>query len=542
MGPEYTELQAWSSARACTRCARRPAARTSSSAGRTARRRSSSAATSAPGAATSARSTPASPPPLDRDEPRRVAESVATMGLRYATITGVARDDLEDGGAWLYAETVRQIHAPVPGLRRRAADPRLQRRARAAGRGLRLAARGARAQRRDRAADLQADPARLPLRALAGRHPQARAAGLVTKSNLILGMGEEREEVSQALRDLHDAGCDLLTITQYLRPTPRHHPVDRWVKPEEFVELRDEAEEIGFAGVMSGPLVRSSYRAGRLYRQASGAQARRPPVLAPCDPRPSGHRSPRRRSSRMGLQGTPADGFPERGGREDGGDEGRLRCCQAEAGIGGGGARVRFARRCRRVSVPWGPSSPAITWYARSRWLPSPWPPGPARDCPASPISSRGTRLPAVVAGVVVVGGRAERGAYRRDYEGRPGVIGLPRWPPPSAAAHQAKGPVRRAGGERPVTGRLMQGRTRVPLTLRNPYPAVHGEAEERGPRGCARGYPAGERRGRPGDKAARGAADPIASGVSGVGRARVVVLRTGLAGFRSRSTCWAAS
>ena len=103
---------------------------------------------------------------------------------------------------------------------------------------------------------------------------QARAAGLVTKSNLILGMGEEVEEVRQALVDLHDAGCDLVTITQYLRPSPRHHPVERWVKPEEFVALADYAEEIGFLGVLSGPLVRSSYRAGRLYEQALGARSR----------------------------------------------------------------------------------------------------------------------------------------------------------------------------------------------------------------------------------------------------------------------------
>jgi lipoic acid synthetase len=96
----------------------------------------------------------------------------------------------------------------------------------------------------------------------------SRAAGLVTKSNLILGMGETRDEVSEALRDLHGAGTEIITITQYLRPSPRHHPVERWVKPEEFIELQAEATEIGFAGVMSGPLVRSSYRAGRLYRQA----------------------------------------------------------------------------------------------------------------------------------------------------------------------------------------------------------------------------------------------------------------------------------
>jgi lipoic acid synthetase len=85
-------------------------------------------------------------------------------------------------------------------------------------------------------------------------------------------MGETREEISQALRDMHDAGCDLVTITQYLRPTPRHHPIERWVKPQEFVELQGEATEIGFAGVMSGPLVRSSYRAGTLYRQAIEAR------------------------------------------------------------------------------------------------------------------------------------------------------------------------------------------------------------------------------------------------------------------------------
>jgi len=100
----------------------------------------------------------------------------------------------------------------------------------------------------------------------------ARGAGLVTKSNLILGMGEDRSEISQALLDLYEAGCELLTITQYLRPSKRHHPVERWVKPEEFAELQTEATEIGFAGVMSGPLVRSSYRAGRLYQQAMDAR------------------------------------------------------------------------------------------------------------------------------------------------------------------------------------------------------------------------------------------------------------------------------
>ena len=208
------------------------------------------------------------PAALDRDEPRRVAESVAAMGLRYATVTGVARDDLPDGGAWLYAETVRCIHAMTPGTGVEllipdfnAHPPLLAEVFGAAPEVLahnletvpRLFRQIRPAFRYDRSLDV--------LRA-------ARAAGLVTKSNLILGLGERRDEISQAMRDLADAGCELLTITQYLRPSVRHHPVARWVKPEEFVELREEAEGLGFAGVMSGPLVRSSYRAGRLYQQA----------------------------------------------------------------------------------------------------------------------------------------------------------------------------------------------------------------------------------------------------------------------------------
>jgi len=213
------------------------------------------------------------PEPLDRDEPRRVAESVRTMGLRYATVTGVARDDQPDGGAWLYAETIRQIHdlcsgtgveILVPDFN---GEPALLR------------------QVFDAAPEVFAHNVETVPRIFKAIRPaftysrsldvlsQGRAAGMVTKSNLILGMGETREEVSQALRDLHEAGTDLITITQYLRPTPRHHPVERWVKPEEFVELEAEARQIGFAGVMSGPLVRSSYRAGRLYREALAARA-----------------------------------------------------------------------------------------------------------------------------------------------------------------------------------------------------------------------------------------------------------------------------
>jgi lipoic acid synthetase len=208
------------------------------------------------------------PAPLDRDEPRRVAESVRAMGLRYATVTGVARDDLGDEGAWLYAETVRAIHRHAPGtgvellIPDFSGDPALL--AEVFGAGPEVLAHNLETVPR---IFKRIRPAFRYERSL-GVLGRARADGLVTKSNLILGLGEERAEVSAAMRDLHEAGCDLLTITQYLRPSPRHHPVERWVPPEEFVELRAEAEEIGFAGVLSGPLVRSSYRAGRLYAQA----------------------------------------------------------------------------------------------------------------------------------------------------------------------------------------------------------------------------------------------------------------------------------
>jgi lipoic acid synthetase len=212
------------------------------------------------------------PEPLDRDEPRRVAESVHAMGLRYATITGVARDDLPDGGAWLYAETVRQIHAANPGTGVELLAPDFN-----AVPELLTEVFGSRPE--VFAHNIETVP-RIFKRIRPGfRYERSldvlrlgRDAGLVTKSNLILGMGEERHEITQALRDLRGVGCELVTITQYLRPSAKHHPVTRWVKPQEFVELRDEADELGFAGVMSGPLVRSSYRAGRLYDQAVAAR------------------------------------------------------------------------------------------------------------------------------------------------------------------------------------------------------------------------------------------------------------------------------
>ena len=208
------------------------------------------------------------PADYDTDEPRRVADSVLSMRLRYATVTGVARDDLPDEGAWLHAETVRRIHAVNPGT------------------GVEILATDFSGN-----ADLLAEvfssrpevfahnvetvprlfkrirPAFRYERSL-GVITSAREAGLITKSNLILGMGEERAEISQALQDLHDAGTDIITVTQYLRPTARHLPVARYLPPQEFIEIKEEAEEIGFLGVLAGPLVRSSYRAGRLWAQS----------------------------------------------------------------------------------------------------------------------------------------------------------------------------------------------------------------------------------------------------------------------------------
>jgi lipoic acid synthetase len=213
------------------------------------------------------------PQPLDTDEPRRVAESVKTMGLRYATVTGVARDDLDDEGSWLYAETVRQIHALDIGTKVELLIPDFSGNPELLGHVF------------EAAPEVLAHNVETVPRIFKRIRPaftyersldvltQARAVGLVTKSNLILGMGETIEEVHQALQDLHAAGCELITITQYLRPSPRHHPVERWVRPEEFVELAEYATEVGFSGVMSGPLVRSSYRAGRLYEQALHARA-----------------------------------------------------------------------------------------------------------------------------------------------------------------------------------------------------------------------------------------------------------------------------
>jgi len=217
------------------------------------------------------------PDAFDADEPRRVGESVAKMQLRYSTVTGVARDDLPDEGAWLYAETIRQIHQQSPGTGVEILVPDFSGKPE-------LLQKVFDAQPEVFAHNLETVPRIFKEIRPAFRYErsldvitQARDAGLVTKSNLILGMGETIDEILEALQNLYNAGTDIVTITQYLRPSVRHHPVSRWVKPEEFVMLKDAAEEMGFLGVLSGPLVRSSYRAGRLWAQSMQAKGRAVP-------------------------------------------------------------------------------------------------------------------------------------------------------------------------------------------------------------------------------------------------------------------------
>jgi lipoic acid synthetase len=222
----------------------------------------------------------AKPAPVDEEEPERIARAVAAMGLRYVVLTGVARDDLEDGGARIWAETIRAIRRVVPGC------------------GVEVLPSDLRGGERDIATVLDAGPEVFAhnLETVRRLHPRIRPAfgydrslgvlrfakdhrpGQVTKSNVIVGMGETREEVLEALRDLADAGCDIVTIGQYLQPTALHLPVDRWVRPEEFTELERAGEALGIAHMEAGPLVRSSYHAGEQLRRAlaAGGGAARP--------------------------------------------------------------------------------------------------------------------------------------------------------------------------------------------------------------------------------------------------------------------------
>ncbi len=210
------------------------------------------------------------PTELDEDEPRRVAESVASMGLEHVVITSVNRDELPDGGAGIYAETIRRIRTLMPGCSVEVLIPDFK------------------GDEDALATVLAAGPAILGhnLETVERLHPDVRpggrywrsisylgaskrlAPGILTKTGIILGMGEEPGEIRQAMADLREAGVDILTLGQYLRPSPQHIPVARWVTPREFAEWKRVGEqELGFPHVESGPLVRSSYHAKEQARE-----------------------------------------------------------------------------------------------------------------------------------------------------------------------------------------------------------------------------------------------------------------------------------
>ena len=210
------------------------------------------------------------PGEVDRDEPARIADAVAQMGLRFVVLTGVARDDLPDGGASVWAQTVRRVREAVPDA------------------GIEVLPSDFKGGERDIATLLDAEPDVFAhnLETVRRLHGRIRPAfgydrslevlriakrvrpGQITKSNLILGMGERTDEVAPAMRDLVAAGCDILTMGQYLQPTPQHLPVDRWVHPDEFTAHAREGEAMGIAHVEAGPLVRSSYHAGTQFQRA----------------------------------------------------------------------------------------------------------------------------------------------------------------------------------------------------------------------------------------------------------------------------------
>jgi lipoic acid synthetase len=217
----------------------------------------------------------ARPDPVDEDEPNRIASAVRRMGLRFVVLTGVARDDLADGGARIWAATIRAVREAVPGC------------------GVEVLPTDFKGGERDIATVIDAEPDVFAhnLETVQRLHGRIRPAfgyarsldvlrtakrlraGQITKSNLILGMGETPSEVAEALADLRDAGCDLVTMGQYLQPTKLHLPVDRWVPPDEFIEHKRVGEAMGIPHVEAGPLVRSSYHAGKQFQRATAAMA-----------------------------------------------------------------------------------------------------------------------------------------------------------------------------------------------------------------------------------------------------------------------------
>lgn len=210
------------------------------------------------------------PTELDEDEPRRVAQTVKEMELEHVVITSVNRDELPDGGAGIYAETISRIHQEVPGCSVEVLIPDFK------------------GDEESLKTVVDAKPAILGhnLETVERLHPDVRPGGrywrsisylgavkrldpaMLTKTGIILGMGEEVDEIRQAMIDLREAAVDILTLGQYLRPSPMHIPVARWVTPDEFARWKEVGEgEYGFKHVESGPLVRSSYHAKEQARE-----------------------------------------------------------------------------------------------------------------------------------------------------------------------------------------------------------------------------------------------------------------------------------
>lgn len=214
---------------------------------------------------------------LDPEEPRRVAEAVKRLRLGYVVLTSVDRDDLKDGGAGQFAATVRAIKAAWPKARVEALTPDFQGDLEAVrtvlDSGLDVFAHNLETVRRltPRVRDPRAgyDQSLKVLR-FARDYREEKGLSYLTKSSLMVGLGETDEELKEAMRDLREAGVEVLTLGQYLRPTRHHLPVARYATPEDFARYREWGLEMGFLEVFSGPLVRSSYRAERVFLEAGG--------------------------------------------------------------------------------------------------------------------------------------------------------------------------------------------------------------------------------------------------------------------------------
>lgn len=209
------------------------------------------------------------PLPVDRNEPKRVARAVKTLSLRYAVVTSVTRDDLPDGGASLFADTIREIRNAVPSCRVEVLIPDFQ--------GSRHAlAIVLNASPNILNHNIETVPSLYPLVRPAADYKRslsvlalAKQEGMVTKTGLMLGLGETKDEVVSVLNDLRAVNCDILTLGQYLQPSDQHLPIDRYLSPGEFDQLKQTGEAMGFRHVEAGPLVRSSYHAASGFEQVA---------------------------------------------------------------------------------------------------------------------------------------------------------------------------------------------------------------------------------------------------------------------------------